>query len=138
MCLAALSSNERPSQLLGVAGKKEPALTTLRQALAGLGTTRFARSSCPTHPKPSSLHPTTLPAPHCADALSALQRSRSCYGDPTAAVHSAPNLPLILSVLVDVASAMVYLQRNGFIHLDLKPENILLKVRRRARGAAKP
>ena len=66
-----------------------------------------------------------------------MQRSRSCYGDSTATMHKAPNLPLILSVLGDVASAMVYLQRSGFIHLDLKPENILLKVRRRVQGVAK-
>jgi serine/threonine protein kinase len=37
------------------------------------------------------------------------------------------NMDTILSILVAIASAMLYLHNNGLIHCDLKPENILLK-----------
>ena len=38
------------------------------------------------------------------------------------------DLPLVLTMLTEVASAMLYLHNGGIIHCDLKPENILLKV----------
>ena len=35
---------------------------------------------------------------------------------------------MIVTTLMEVATAMLYLHASGFIHCDLKPENILLKV----------
>jgi serine/threonine protein kinase len=38
------------------------------------------------------------------------------------------DLPFVLAMLIEVATALQYLHASGFIHCDLKPENILLKV----------
>ena len=50
------------------------------------------------------------------------------YRSGGGAVLHRVDFPLVLSMLLEVASALLYLHNGGFIHCDLKPENILLKV----------
>ncbi|GAX73010.1 hypothetical protein CEUSTIGMA_g462.t1 [Chlamydomonas eustigma] len=42
--------------------------------------------------------------------------------------HQKVDIPFVLAMLIEVATAVQYLHASGFIHCDLKPENILLKV----------
>ena len=64
-----------------------------------------------------------FPRPHLGSSP-----SPACSDPPRTGTPSMVDLPLVLTMLTEVASAMLYLHNGGIIHCDLKPENILLKV----------
>ncbi len=62
-----------------------------------------------------------IPLP-AADSPSHMQRHSNSWSPQQV------DMPLVIAMLVEVATAMLYLHNGGFVHCDLKPENILLKV----------
>ena len=42
--------------------------------------------------------------------------------------HNQPDVEMICSVLLELASSLTFLHKHGIIHCDLKPQNVLLKV----------
>ncbi|KAG1665619.1 hypothetical protein FOA52_011450 [Chlamydomonas sp. UWO 241] len=101
------------------AGDSRPSQSQQQQPLSGLG--------------PGPGDPGTGGVAYSAGTVAGGRHARACsltlanLLDAPSLPSEMVDLPLVLSLLIQIASAMTYMHSHNFVHCDLKPCNVLLR-----------